>query len=119
MEDLPVTTADRISYNLTSSAPTRVNSLRLRKVQPKSLWRRILVRLERDKHSTGESIRAPSGKIGRRTKGSNDSEYQIVLYRVPSANLGTVGLESSILQAAGRISRLPEDLLISGTFHDI
>jgi hypothetical protein len=56
-----------------------------------------------------------SAMLGRMAQRSNDSKYQIVLYRMLSANPATVGLESCMFQAAGRICCLSDDLLISGT----
>jgi hypothetical protein len=55
--------------------------------------------------------------LGRMAQRSNDSEYQVVLYRMLSANPATVGPESSMFQAAGRICCLSGDLLISETLY--
>lgn len=41
-----------------------------------------------------------------------------MFYRLLSTNPVTVGLESPIFQAAGKITRLLEDLLISGTLYN-
>lgn len=49
---------------------------------------------------------------------ADPSDYQIVFYRMLSPNPITVGLESPLFQAAGKISRLLEDLLASGTLYD-
>lgn len=99
-------------------APTAENPLRPRKVQPKSLSKEdvdsstLLLSL----------IRALSGKPWRRMNCSEEQLWRVSdhpsFYHVLSANPATVGLESSISQATGRISCLQEDFAnLSGALH--
>lgn len=117
-ENLPVTKADGISYNLTSFLPLEQTLPDRGRSRSNLFEERILVRLETSTLLVSLSVHPPakSGE-GRMAQRSNDSEYQIVLYRVLSADPATVGLESSAPQAAGRISRLRKDLLIPGTLY--
>ncbi|KAL2810910.1 fungal-specific transcription factor domain-containing protein [Aspergillus granulosus] len=45
-------------------------------------------------------------------------DYQIVFYRMLSETPVTVGLSSPLFEAAGRVSRILEDLVASGTLHN-